>query len=104
MMTGSDGVGNVRLPRPSFTYTNTFPTDPSLPTTSVSVLRSGLAFWQYGSELSFTGCAGGGVPANVTLPVMVAAVAASTGAAGAAAPPLAGAGAAGCVCVAVCWV
>src|SRR5215510_15479237 len=97
-MTGSDGVGNVRLPRPSFTYTNTLPIDPSLPTTSVSVLRPGLAFSQYGSELSFTGCTAGAVPVNVTLPVTVAAVAASTGeAAGAAAPELAGAGAAFCV-------
>src|SRR5262245_23930589 len=71
------GTGNFMVPRPSFTYTNTFCSEPSPATITVSVFRSG--FMQRGSEDIEIGCEAGGVPMNVTLPVTSPAVAGSTG-------------------------
>src|SRR5258705_12463423 len=94
MTTGWDGAVNVRVARPSFTETKKLPTEPSLPTTSFSVVNPGFAFSQYGSAPSLMGAGAGAVPVNVTFPVTVAAIAGSTAgevAVGAAAPEPAGA-------------
>src|SRR5437868_2302406 len=71
------GTGNLRLPRPSFTYTKTFWSDPSADTITASVFASG--FMHRGSDDMTIGCEAGAVPMNVILPPTDPAVAGSTG-------------------------
>src|SRR5687768_3577195 len=75
----SDGTGNRRLPRPSFTYTKTFRSAPASPTTTLSSVVVTPGFTQLGSESIRTTAAFGAGPSNVILPAMLPAVAASTG-------------------------
>src|SRR6202051_3623968 len=84
MVLASLGTSNVRFPRPSFTYTKTLAN--LLPsTTTVSAVFVPL---QAGSWLMSIFAALGAVPARLTVPLTLAAVAGSIGAAaGVAAPP-----------------
>src|SRR5258708_25043388 len=89
MVTASLGTSNGRFPKPSFTYTKTL--DNLLPfATTVSALFGPL---QAGSWLMSIFAALGAVPARLTVPLTLAAVAGSIGAAAGAAPLP---GAAGC--------
>src|ERR1700686_1328717 len=84
MVTASLGTSNVRLPKPSFTYTKTLDNLP-LSATTVSAVFGPL---QAGSWLMSIFAALGAVPARLTVPLTLAAVAGSIGAAaGAAALP-----------------
>src|SRR5215213_9563857 len=74
--TGLDGTGNFRLPKPSFTYTNTF-SSPLLSETTNTGVVAAPSFMQYGSEPMLIGGFGGGVPCSVTTPVIALAVAGS---------------------------
>src|SRR6266849_3392642 len=84
MVTASLGTSNVRFPKPSFTYTKTLAN--LLPSaTTVSAVFGPL---QTGSWLMSIFAALGAVPARLTMPLTLAAVAGSIGAsAGAAALP-----------------
>src|SRR5713101_9937009 len=76
MVTASLGRSNVRLPKPSFTYTKTL--DNLLPfATTVSAVFEPL---QAGSWLMSIFAALGAVPARLTVPLTLAAVAGSIGA------------------------
>src|SRR4029077_20874455 len=84
MGTASWGTSNVRLPKPSFTYTKTLDNFP-LSATTVSAVFGPL---QAGSWLMSIFAGLGAVPARLTVPLTLAAVAGSIGAAaGAAALP-----------------
>src|SRR4029077_2195109 len=84
MVTASLGTSNVRFPKPSFTYTKTLDNLP-LSATTVSAVFGPL---QAGSWLMSIFAALGAVPARLTVPLTLAAVAGSIGAAaGAAALP-----------------
>src|SRR5580765_8104526 len=89
-VTASFGTSNVRLPRPSFTYTNTLASLPSLTTTFSAVFEPA----QFGSWLMSILAAFGAGPSNFTVPLTVAAVAGSIGVAAGAG--VAAAGATGC--------
>src|SRR5216684_1460060 len=69
------GMSNVRVPRPSFTYTNTLERWPPLAITFSAVLVP----VQAGSWLMSMVTALGAAPSNLTTPTMVAAVAGSIG-------------------------
>src|SRR6202140_1342767 len=84
MVTASWGGSNGRFPKPSFTYTKTLDNLP-LSATTVSAVFGPL---QAGSWLMSIFAALGAVPARLTVPLTLAAVAGSIGAAaGAAALP-----------------
>src|SRR5467141_2562470 len=75
------GMSNVRVPRPSFTYTNTLERWPPAAITFSATLVP----LQAGSWLMSILAALGASPSNFTVPLMLAAVAGSIGVAGAAA-------------------
>src|SRR2546425_4903725 len=75
------GMPKVRLPKPSFTYTNTLERWPPLAITFSATLVP----LQAGSWLMSILAALGASPSNFTVPVMLAAVAGSIGVAGGAA-------------------
>src|SRR5947209_16160408 len=77
MVTAAVGTSKVRLPRPSFTYTKTLDNLP-LSATTVSAVFGPL---QAGSWLMSIFAALGAVPARLTVPLTLAAVAGSIGAA-----------------------
>src|SRR4029077_9404409 len=77
MGTASWGTSNVRLPKPSFTYTKTLDNFP-LSATTVSAVFGPL---QAGSWLMSIFAGLGAVPARLTVPLTLAAVAGSIGAA-----------------------
>src|SRR5208282_4270135 len=91
MDTASLGTSNVRLPKPSFTYTKTLSNLPPSTTTPSAVFVP----LQAGSWLMSIFAALGAVPAKLTVPLTLAAVAGSIGVA-------AGAGAAAVLGAAVC--
>src|SRR5271168_2238620 len=80
-VTASVGTANVRVPSPSFTYTNTFSRCPSLMTTFSAVFVP----LQLGSWLMSILAAFGAAPSNFTVPLTDAAVAGSIGVAAGAA-------------------
>src|SRR5437667_11321032 len=75
------GTSKVRVPKPSFTYTNTLERWPPL----ASTFSATLVPLQAGSWLMSILAALGASPSNFTVPVMLAAVAGSIGVAGVAA-------------------
>src|ERR1700730_6086817 len=77
MVTATAGTSNVRFPKPSFTYTKTLDNLP-LSATTVSAVFGPL---QAGSWLMSILAALGAVPARLTVPLTLAAVAGSMGAA-----------------------
>src|ERR1700687_6089499 len=84
----SFGMSNVRVPKPSFTYTNTLERWPPLASTFSAVFVP----LQAGSWLMSILAALGASPSSFTTPTMVAAVAGSIGVAAAAGADAAGAG------------
>src|SRR5688500_7866845 len=66
---GAAGVSYTALPSPSFTWRKTFFRPPSAETTATSDSDSGPG-WQLGSAAILIGVRTGGLPSNVTLPVM----------------------------------
>src|SRR6202158_222653 len=84
MVTASLGTSNVRLPKPSFTYTKTLANLLPSATTVSAVFEP----WHAGSWLMSIFALLGAVPARLTVPLTLAAVAGSIGvAAGVAAVP-----------------
>src|SRR5208282_5036608 len=81
MVTGSLGTSNVRFPKPSFTYTKTLSNLPPS-TTTVSAIFMPL---QAGSWVMSIFAALGAAPSKLTVPLTLAAVAGSIGAAAGAA-------------------
>src|ERR1700722_11978128 len=82
MVTAAAGTSNVRFPKPSFTYTKTLDNLP-LSATTVSAVFGPL---QAGSWLMSIFAALGAAPARLTVPLTLAAVAGSIGAAAGAVP------------------
>src|ERR1051326_821281 len=70
--TGCDGGSEVRLPRPSFTYTNTFFNVPFGFTTTVSIVTGALCMALQFTSKKFMIFIGGGMPLKHTIPTMVA--------------------------------
>src|SRR6266851_6482898 len=79
-MTGSLGTSNVRLPSPSFTYTNTLARSPP----ETVMFSASFVPLQAGSWLMSILDGFGAVPSNFTVPLTVATVAGSMGVAAAA--------------------
>src|SRR5216117_1328249 len=73
-----DGVGNVRLPRPSFTYTNTFCSAPPSPVMMNSVVVPLPSRTHTGSAFILMASGLGASPSSLIAPVMLPAVFGST--------------------------